>query len=120
VPIDVEVSEAPAFLRWTVRGEWPGIAEMGAVRSQLIANGHLTAGSKALFDIRDVETIPSYHEVAAMIAAAMKTGGWPRHRAYVVASAVQFGIVTQMKALAPSDIQVEVFFNEVEAMKWLR
>ena len=27
-----------------------------------------------LFDIRNVETIPSYHEVAPMIAAAMKVG----------------------------------------------
>jgi hypothetical protein len=120
VPIDVDVSEAPEFLRWTVRGEWPGIAEMGEVRTRLIANGHLTATTKALFDIRNVETIPSYHEVAPMIAAAMKAGGWPRHRAYVVASAVQFGLVRQMKALAPPDIQVEVFFDDIEALKWLR
>ena len=62
---------------------------------------------------------PSTHEVPAMIQAALKSGGLPLRRAYVVASAVQFGLVRQMQALAPPEIKVEIFFNESEALAWL-
>ena len=93
---------------------------MQEVRSRLIANAHLTAETRALFDLRNVETVPNYHEVAAMIAAAMRVGGWPRTRAYIVASALQFGIVRQMKALAPPEVHLEIFFDEGEAVTWLR
>jgi hypothetical protein len=120
LPIDVDASEAPAFLRWFVRGEWPSIAEMGEVRARLIANGQLTAETRALFDLRNVETVPGYHEVAPMIVAAMKSGGWPRHRGYIVGSALQCGLVQQMQALAPPEIHVEVFFNQLDANQWLR
>ena len=120
LPIEIDASEAPAFLRWIVRGEWPSIAEMGEVRARLIANGQLTAATRALFDLRNVETVPGYHEVAPMIVAAMKVGGWPRYRGYIVGSALQFGLVQQMKALAPPEIRVDVFFDELEANTWLR
>jgi hypothetical protein len=119
VPIDVDASEAPGFVRWSIRGPWPAIAETSSVREALIANGQLTTETRALFDLRNVETVPSYHEVAAMIEGAMKAGGLPLVRAYLVGSALQFGIVRQMKALAPPHIKVETFFREAEAVAWL-
>lgn len=119
MPIDVETSDAPHFVRWTITGHWPSIADVRKVREQLIADAHLTADTRGLFDIRNVESIPSYSEVSSMIEAAMKSGGLPLFRAYVVGSAEQFGIVRQMKALAPPGIHVEIFFNEPEALMWL-
>ena len=119
MPIDVDNSEAPHFVRWTITGDWPSIADMRAVREALIGASQLTPATGGLFDIRHVETIPSYTEVQSMIEAAMKSGGLPLFRAYLVASAEQFGIVRQMKALAPPGIQVEIFFNEAEAWAWL-
>lgn len=92
---------------------------MGAIRQSLIDGGQLTTATRALFDLTNVETVPDYHEVTAMIAAAMKAGGLPLVRAYIVGSALQFGIVSQMKALAPSHIQVEIFFKESDARSWL-
>lgn len=119
MPIDVDTSEAPHFVRWTITGEWPSIADVRGVREQLLGAAQLTAATRGLFDIRHVEKIPSYTEVASMIEAAMKSGGLPLFRAYLVASAEQFGIVRQMKALAPPGIQVEIFFTEAEALMWL-
>lgn len=119
MPIDVDTSQAPDFVRWTVTGPWPSIAEMRTVREQLIAAAQLTTATRGVFDIRHVENIPSYTEVTSMIEAAKKSGGLPLARAYLVASAEQFGIVRQMKSLAPPGIQVEIFFNEAEAWAWL-
>jgi hypothetical protein len=119
MPIEVDSSEAPEFIRCTVTGAWPGIEAVRDFRERLIADGLLTAATCCLFDIRDVETVPSYTEVAPMIEAAKKAGGLPLRRAYVVGSAEQFGIVRQMKALAPAGIQVEIFFNDAEALLWL-
>jgi hypothetical protein len=119
MPIDVDTSEAPHFVRWTITGAWPSIAEMRTVREQLAAASQLTPATRGLFDIRNVENIPSYTEVTSMVEAAMKSGGLPLVRAYLVASAEQFGIVRQMKSLAPPAIQVEIFFNEPEARAWL-
>src|SRR6188508_2634702 len=109
MPIDVDTSEAPSFIRITLRGEWPTIEEQGQVRRQLIENGQLTAETRALIDLRDVATTAGYSDVEQMIAAAMKAGGLPLCRAYLVGSAVQFGLVRQMKALAPSPVELEIF-----------
>jgi hypothetical protein len=49
----------------------------------------------------------------------MKDGGWPLFRAYLVGSAVQFGLVRQMKSLAPPSVELEIFTNEDEAQAWL-
>ena len=120
MPIAVDTSEAPQFVRLTITGPWPGITDIGMVRERLIAHGHLTEVTRGLVDIRNVETIPNYADVAAMIEAARRGGGMPWYRAYVVSSAEQFGIVRQMKALAPPGYKIEIFFNEADALAWLR
>jgi hypothetical protein len=119
MPIAVDTSKAPQLVRWTITGPWPGITEVGMVRERLIAEGHLTEATRGLLDIRNVETIPNYADVAPMIAAASRGGGLPWYRAYVVASAEQFGIVRQMKSLAPPGYKIEIFFNDAEALAWL-
>ena len=119
MPIEVDTSDAPQFVRWTITGDWPSVAEVRSVREQLIAKAQLTEATRGLLDIRFVKNIPSYSDVTTMIQAAMKAGGLPLYRAYVVGSAEQFGIVRQMKALAPSSIQIEIFFNDADALMWL-
>jgi hypothetical protein len=119
MPIDLDTSEAPSFIRVTLRGEWPTIDAQREARLRAIEAGHLTAETRALFDFRALETTAKHSEVEAMISAAMKDGGWPLYRAYVVGSAVQFGLVRQMKALAPSHVELEVFTDEQEAHVWL-
>lgn len=71
MPIDVDASQAPGFLRWSIRGPWPGISEMGQVRQSLIAGGQLTTATRALFDLRYVETVPDYDDVNKRIDAPM-------------------------------------------------
>jgi len=119
MPIDVETSEAPTFIRITLRGEWPTLDEQRDVRQRLIKAGQLTAATRALIDFRDLSSTANYTEVEKIIQSAMKDGGWPLFRAYVVGSAVQFGLVRQMKALAPKHVELEIFTNEEEAHVWL-
>ena len=119
MPIDIDSSEAPAFLRITLRGEWPTLDAQREVRLRLINTGQLTPATRALIDLREVATTAAYSDVEEMIASAMKDGGWPLFRAYVVGSAVQFGLVRQMKSLAPPTVELEIFTNEEEAQVWL-
>jgi hypothetical protein len=72
-----------------------------------------------LIDFRQLASTAGYSDVERIIASAMKDGGWPLFRAYVVGSAVQFGLVRQMKALAPSTVELEIFTSEEEAHVWL-
>jgi hypothetical protein len=119
MPIDIDTSEAPLFVRITLRGEWPTVDEQRDTRRALMANGHLNAETRALIDFRQLASTAAYSEVEKMIASAMQDGGWPLYRAYVVGSAVQFGLVRQMKALAPAPVELEIFTSEEEAHVWL-
>ena len=49
----------------------------------------------------------------------MKHSAWPLRRAYLVGSAVQFGLARQMQAMAPPPMQLQVFSVEREALQWL-
>jgi pyridoxal/pyridoxine/pyridoxamine kinase len=119
MPIDLDTSEAPSFIRVTLRGAFPTLDQQRETRLRAISAGYLTAETRALFDFRELTTTANHPEVETMIAAAMKDGGWPLYRAYVVGSAVQFGLVRQMKALAPAVVELEVFTDEQEAQMWL-
>lgn len=119
MPIDVDTAEAPYFVRITLRGEWPTLEEQRDARRALMANSHLTAETRALIDFRQLASTASYSDVEKIIASAMQDGGWPLYRAYVVGSAVQFGLVRQMKALAPPTVELEIFTSEEEAHVWL-
>lgn len=119
MPISCDLVHAPRSIRLTVTGEWPGIEELQQLRQRLVAEGHLTPATRALFDIRMVATTPMVGDVAKIVAAAVKQGGLPFQRAYLIAAAVQYGVVRQMQALAPPAISIEIFTNEAEANTWL-
>lgn len=119
MPIDIDTSEAPAFVRITLRGNWPSLEEQRDARLRMMNTGLLTDKTRALIDLREVATTAPYSDVERMIKSALKDGGLPLFRAYLVGSAVQFGLVRQMKALAPSNIELEIFTNEDEAQVWL-
>ena len=38
VPIDVDSSDAPFFLRFTISGEWPSLHDQRSVRDQLVSS----------------------------------------------------------------------------------
>ena len=120
MPFSLDIADAPRAIRFTVTGEWPPITELAEIRAGLISSGRLTKQTRALFDIRMVASIPPYSSVEAMVGAAMKQGGLPLRRAYLVGTAVQHGIVSQMQAIAPPQISIEIFTNETEAISWLR
>jgi hypothetical protein len=119
MPIDLDTTEAPAFIRITLRGVWPTLEDQRDARLHLLAKGQLTAETRALIDFRALATTADYSDVETIIASAMKDGGMPFFRAYVVGSAVQFGLVRQMKALAPPQVEIEIFTDEQEAHVWL-
>ena len=116
--VEVDTTSAPEILIFTVTDPWPTIDEFSALRQQLIDAGHLTAASRALIDIRAVHT-PGYPEANAIVAAGVKAGAFPLHRAYLVGSAVQFGFSRQLQSLAPANMEIEIFTNEANALGWL-
>jgi len=120
MPIACDTSGAPATLKLTVTGEWPGIEDKGRIRRELIDAGQLDATTRALFDISNVENIPDYETARPIVAAAMKDKGWPLQRAYLVASSVQYGFVRQLQSLAPPTVTIQIFFKDADAMRWLR
>ena len=78
MPIDVDTSDAPRFLRFTLIGTWPSLEEQRDLRLRLVHALQLTAGTRALIDLRAVENTPSYHEANAIVAAAARDGGLRR------------------------------------------
>ena len=119
VPISCDLDDAPRSIRFNVTGEWPSIAELGAIRQQLISTRLLTDQTKGLFDLRMVASVPKYSEVEEIVRAAMKQGGLPLRRAYLVGASVHYGLVRQMQAVAPPQISIEIFTDEKSAVRWL-
>ena len=119
MPIACDTSQAPARVLLTISGPWPDREEVGALRSRLIAAGHLNESTRALFDIRAVESVPHYLEIGRMVAAAMAQGALPLTRAYLTASVEQQNVVGLMQSLAPSTISIEMFVDEAAAFAWL-
>lgn len=119
MPISCDTSRAPGRLLFSITGAWPVREEVAALRGRLIANGQLNESTRALFDIRAVESLPHYLEVGRIVAAAMAQGGLPLTRAYLTASIEQQSVVSLMQSLAPSTISIEMFVDEAAAFAWL-
>jgi hypothetical protein len=119
MPISCDTSRAPARVLLIVSGPWPARDEVAALRSRLIADGQLDESTRALFDIRAVESVPHYLEIGRMVAVAMEQGGLPLTRAYLTASADQESVVGLMQTLAPSTISINIFHDEAAALAWL-
>jgi hypothetical protein len=119
MPIAIDTSEAPSFIRFTLSGAWPTHEQQRELRLQLIGAGQLTAQTRAMIDLRDVVELPAYAEANSILAAAAKDGALPRLRAYLVGSAVQYGLARQFKSAAGPAAQIGIFTNEHEALEWL-
>lgn len=120
MPIEVDTSEAPAFLRYRYTGPYPSVEEQSLVRERLIADGHLTADTVALMDAREVENIPDEDVLARTVAAALQRGGWPRRRAYVIDPARHADMIEQFKQLAMTSVTTAAFADEHDALAWLK
>ena len=119
MPIEVDTSEAPAFLRYRYTGPYPSVAEQSLLRERLIADGHLTADTVAIMDARQVENIPDDDMLARTVAAALQRGGWPRRRAYLIDPVRHSHMIEQFKQLAMTTVMTAAFTDEDEARLWL-
>ena len=119
MPIAIDTSDAPSFIRFTLSGAWPTHEQQRELRLQLIDAGQLTPHTRAMIDLRDVIELPAYTEPNSILAAAAKGGALPRLRAYLVGSAVQYGLARQFKFAAGPAAQIGIFTNEQEALEWL-
>ena len=119
MPIEVDTTRAPLFVRYRFYGEFPSVEEQSAVRESLIAFGLLNADTVALMDVREVTQVPSDDVLARTVAAALERGGWPRRRAYLIDPATHRHMVEQFQDLAMTTVTTAAFADEGEAMAWL-
>jgi hypothetical protein len=119
VPIDVDVSRAPAFIRYRYHGDFPSLEEQAALREHLIVTRLLTADTVAIMDARELTLVPDDDVLARIVAAALQRGGWPRRRAYLIDPAAHSHMITQFQDLAMTTVTTAAFVDEDEAMAWL-
>lgn len=119
MPIDVDTTRAPAFVRYRFSGEYPSIEEQQALRDSLITLGLLTAETVALMDVRELTRVPDDDVLAKTVAAALQRGGWPRRRAYLIDPVSHRQMVEQFQDLAMTTVKTAAFADEQEALAWL-
>ena len=116
VAIDVDTSQAPALLRFTLHGTFPTADEQDALRADLIARGLLTEDSVSLLDVRNVET-PDAITVGKSIAAVVKRG-MPKRRACLINPGKHLHVLQYFQKAVPW-MSTAAFINEGEAIEWL-
>ena len=119
VPIEVETSRAPAFVRYRFFGGFPPVEEQSRLRDHLIATGLLTAETVAIMDTREITQVPDEDVLAKLVATALQRGGWPRRRAYLIDPATHLHMIQQFQDLAMTTVTTAAFVDEDEAMAWL-
>lgn len=72
-----------------------------------------------MIDARGLTRIPKYEAVQQVLADIVRDGGWPLYRAFLTATAAQFGAARQLQLMAPASLTVEVFSDPDEAEVWL-
>lgn len=117
--IEVDTSDAPAFLRYRYYGSFPSLEEQAAVRNRLIEFGALTADTRALMDIRELTEVADDTILAKTVAAALERGGWPKRRAYLIQPAMHLHMISQFQDLAMTTVTTAAFVDEQEALAWL-
>ena len=115
--IEVDTSYAPTRLRFVLDATWPTVGEHTRLRQRLIKAGQLTASTIALYDVRKAATYPGYEELQSIVNAA-QPAPWPRVRAYLTLTPVQYGVVRQFQALTDGCVEIQIFTNEAEADAW--
>jgi hypothetical protein len=119
VPIEVDTTRAPAFIRYRFYGEYPSIEEQAAVRESLLTFGLLTTATAALMDVRELTHLPNDDILAKTVAAALERGGLPRRRAYLIDPLSHRHMIEQFQDLAMTTVTTAAFVDEGEAMAWL-
>jgi hypothetical protein len=112
--LDVDLSESPRFIRFTLSGEWPILtAQREAIPETLVAKGKMTRATRALIDLRQIESgaadtpVPARHALIARV------------QAFLVATFEQHQLARQIRHAAPSGTTIEIFLDEKEALQWL-
>jgi hypothetical protein len=114
MPIDVDLSEAPQFLRFTITGEWPSLASQQESRNALLSTQQLTAQSRILVDLRGLRSIA---ELPSFVA--FTDGSVSRVQAYLVASPEQHRLARLYKTAFSTTTHVEIFADEQAALEWV-
>jgi hypothetical protein len=118
MPVFADTTLAPAQITLRFADAWPTIEEHRALRQQLMADGSLTESTRALLDLREAITPPHY-VARRIIEAIVADGPIPAIRAYLVASAGQFGFASQLVTVSPPSWRSRIFTSEQEAQSWL-
>ena len=115
--IEIDTSQAPTRLRIVLGETWPTLVEHTRLRQKLINAGQLTASTIALYDVRQAATYPHFDELQSIVSAA-QPAPWPRVRAYLTRTPVQYGVVRQFQALTAGCVEIQIFTSEAEADSW--
>jgi hypothetical protein len=119
VPIYIDTTRAPEFIRYQYVGAYPSVEEQTQLRESLISLGLLTANTLALMDARELANVPDDDILAKTVAAALERGGWPLRRAYLIDPARHRHMIQQFQDLAMRTVKTAAFSDEQEAMDWL-
>ena len=119
MPIEVDTTHAPRFVRYRYAGEYPSVEEQSRLRDSLIACGFLTADTVALMDARELSSVPDDDVLAKTVATALQRGGWPRRRAYLINPEMHLHMIRQFQDLAMTTVTTAAFLDEKEALEWL-
>ena len=118
MPLHADTTEAPAFVRISIAGEWPSSEERACFRKDLVQSGSLTAETRLLVDLRDLTSIPAHGDVDAIVAESRRHGGFTRLIAYVAQSVDQIVLARTLKQFSVG-ASVEIFKDERTATEWL-
>lgn len=116
MPISTDL-DARGFLRLTVEGGWPSLAEMRAVQQAYRDRPDV---QRVLFDIRNLTgSMPRFDGINTTVQSldSRNPAARARRRAILVSGDLQYGIARTFAVLLPG--RVEVFRDETSAVNWL-
>ncbi|MGE0862332.1 MAG: hypothetical protein AB7P34_00415 [Vicinamibacterales bacterium] len=117
MPIDVDRSRSPRLLVYRFSGPAPARQAQAELREALITEGHLTAETGALIDLRGLDD--SGADLETTIALAAPAGGWPHQRAYVVVPWMHLPVLRLMQGREADTVVMSAFLDEPSALAWL-
>ncbi len=116
MPVRFDAADAPALVRYAFDGEWVA-RDLIERRLELIRAGQLTAETAVLFDLRLATSSP---DLADLHPALHSNAVWPKCRAFLVTTQLQYEVARQLQALlGPHSVVNEVFQREDQALEWL-
>jgi hypothetical protein len=114
VPVIVDTSQAPSLLRYRYYGLFPSFDEQSLLHDRLMTFGCLTAETRGIKDLRELDTTPGEEVLAKMVIAARQRG-WPACCAYLIHPEM----IEAFQALAITGVTTAAFVDEDAAMQWL-